>query len=89
MLYCLAGVTKEDLASFPTETLLLASNAKGRELIAYNRKANGFSLVTKPADANITARQNILSQKIDSVYSMAFDRKHEADHYLKGKPYIE
>ncbi len=89
MLYCLAGVTNDDLSSLPTETLLLAANDKGRELISEKRRSNIFKIVTKPADLDRELKQNILSDRINAVYSLAFNEKKDADEYLRKKPFID
>ena len=89
MLYCLAGVTEKDLKALPTETLLLAVNEKGRALLSEKRKSNVFRIVTKPADLDFSLRQNILTGRINSVFSLSQKRGTNADSYLKSKPFIE
>ena len=87
MLYCLAGVTDNDLRSKPQETLLLAANEKGRALLSERRKNERFRIVTKPADLDFTLRQNILSDRINAVFSLSHNGAN-AESYLKKKPYI-
>lgn len=87
MLYCLAGVMDDDLRMLPKEALLLAANEKGRALLCENRKNNGFRIVTKPADLDFSLRQNILSDRINAVFSLSHNGAN-AESYLKKKPYI-
>ena len=89
MLYCLAGVTESDLESLPTEALLLAANEKGRSLLSKKRKTNVFKIVTKPADLDFSLRQNILTDRINSVFSLSQKNGTKADSYLKSKPFID
>ena len=89
MLYCLAGVTENDLKSLPVEALLLAANKKGRALLSEKRKSNVFNIVTKPADLDFSLRQNILTDRINSVFSLSQKGRTNADFYLKSKPFIE
>lgn len=88
MLYCLAGVKKEDIDESLRETLLLAANKEGRALLSEKRKTVGSFVVTKPADADMTLRQNILSERIDAVFTLASENKNEADAMKKKRPYI-
>lgn len=87
MLYCLAGVTDNDLRSKPQEALLLAANEKGRALLSERRKNERFRIVTKPADLDFNLRQNILSDRINAVFSLSHNGA-TAESYLKKKPYI-
>ena len=89
MLHCIAGVTAEDISLLPCETLVLAVNKNGRELLSCIRKKQGMRFVTKPADMDPECAQNVLSSRIDSIYSLAHKSKLAADVYVKMKPYIE
>jgi predicted nucleotidyltransferase len=88
MLYCMAGVMKEDLESVPKEALLLATNSKGTELLSAVRKKQNIKIITKPADLDMKLRQNILNNRLENLYSMVFNPKKESESYLKKKPYI-
>ncbi len=89
MLYCMAGVTKSDLDECPKETLLLAADTKGRELLAKCRKDSVIRIVTKPADLNKELRQNILMKRIDSIYALTRIKKYPSDEYIRKNPYIK
>ena len=89
MLYCLAGVKEDDICATPKSSLLLAANDKGRELLSENRKDNPYSVITKPADIDISLRQNILSSRIESIFALAHDTRWKTDKTYKQRPYIE
>lgn len=88
MLYCIAGVEKQHIDAVPEETLLLAANNKGRELLALNRKKGGIRIIPKPADLDMTLPQNILSRRIEAVYTLLFSEKKPSDRYVKKSPII-
>ena len=88
MLYCMAGVERQQIEALPEETLLLAANAKGRELLATNRKKEGMKILSKPADLDMSLPQNILAQRIDSIYTLLFNKKQPSDKYIKKGPII-
>ena len=92
MLYCMIGVTSDDISALPDETFLLAANEKGRKLLTEKRKhgvLDDFYLITKPADQNMDKRQNILSSRVDALFSLARKKKLPSDFCIKNKPYIE
>jgi predicted nucleotidyltransferase len=89
ILYCLTGTLANALKAEPEYTLLLATNEKGRELLAKNRRCGGVCVVTKPADAPKDAEQYKLSEKLDSVYSLARKNKYSCDFFLKKGAYIQ
>ena len=88
MLYCMSGVRKTDLEDLPRETLLLAANSKGRELLSKNRKS-GMRIVTKPADLNAELRQNVFMKRIDGIYTLLQRQKRPTGFFAKKRPYIE
>ena len=67
----------------------MAANDKGRELLSKKRKSDTFSVITKPADLNEGYRQNILTNKIDMVFTLAHKNKLPGDTYMKKRPYIK
>ena len=89
MLYCLAGVTKEEIAALPSYTTLLAANAKGRALLAEKRKEGGLRVVTKPSDAPVDTWQYRRNDAIDRLYTMITEIPQSADAMLLRSPYIE
>lgn len=89
IMHCLSGVTKQNIDELPSETLLLAANTRGRELLAMNRKKRGFHVVTKPADLDMSLPQNILSEKIDSVFTLLLKDINSSDSFVKKGPYIK
>lgn len=89
VLYCMTGVEKEHISSLPRYTTLLAANAKGRELLARNRRSGGIRVVTKPADAPKDCCQFALSQRLESIYALARKNKLGDDEFFKIGAYIE
>lgn len=87
MLYALVGVCQNDLSDLPKEALILAANEAGRKIIAKSRKNENFRLVTKPADLDMTLRQNVLTRKINAIFTLA-NGKSSASEYAKKRPYI-
>lgn len=87
MLYSLVGVTPNDLTDLPKEALILAADEEGREIISQSRKNKRFKLVTKPADLDTNLRQNILTRKVDDIFTLA-NGKLSASEYIKKQPYI-
>ncbi len=87
MLYCLAGVRADDMARSPVYTTLLAANEKGRALLAERRRADGVTIVTKPADAPADTRQYALAARIDALATLSQGRAAAA--FLKSRPYME
>lgn len=93
LLFGALGVTSEDLRKAPTYTTLLAATARGRAYLKEWRKANrdtddGFSVVTKPADAPI-GRQRELSDLSDGLYTFCFPTPREAGEMYQRVPHIE
>ena len=88
LLYCLGGVEKDHVESLPEETLLLAANKKGRALLSSVRKNDGVKVYTKPSDLDMTLPQNILSCKIDSIYTMLYREILPSDTFIRKGPYI-
>lgn len=89
ILYCLTGTLANALKAEPEYTLLLATNERGRELLAKNRRCGGICVVTKPADAPKDTEQYKISEKLDSVYSLARKNKYSCDFFLKKRAYIQ
>lgn len=88
MLFCMTGVTHSLLDASPAYTVLLAANAKGRELLAQKRKNDGFPVITKPADAPKCA-QTEANAKLDAIFTLARKNKFEASAMLKKRAFVE
>lgn len=89
MLFCMTGVKAKMLDTLPQYTTLLAANAKGRELLAKNRKSGGIEVVTKPADAPRDTEQYGVSERLDALYGLALPQKTTVGEMLRKKAYIE
>ncbi len=85
-IYCLTGVTEDDIKEPPKYTTLLAANKRGREFLA-SRDKDGIAVVTKPADAPI-CRQTELSRKLDSIFTLCLPKSREAEAFLRSSPKI-
>ena len=88
ILYCMSGVKKWHIEALPEETLLLSVNKKGRALLSKKRKSGGIKVVTKPADRDASLPQNILSDRIDAVYTLLREDILPSDIYKTKGPYI-
>ncbi len=88
MLYCLTGVKESDVQGLPDYTTVLAANDRGRELLSMARKKEAFPILTKPADVPAGARQTILTDRLESLYSMGFPDSVAPSDMRKKRPYI-
>ena len=90
-LFSVLGVTKDDVASRPRFTFLLAANERGRKILSC---INGFlRILTKPSDASgldgTAKRQYALSCRADELFAACCDPSVPAGEFLKRTPYIE
>lgn len=91
ILFAASGVTEQDLRSHPSYSAVLAANQRGRAFLSVWRKcalADGFTLVTKPADAP-ESRQRVLSERIDALYTLCFPAPCDAGWLMRKTPFIE
>lgn len=90
LLYCLLGVTPEDMEGLPVYTTVLGANERGRAMLreAMRRLPEDFSVVTKPADAPKEARQTLLAQKADGIYTLCTEVPRDAYFLMKRSPYM-
>ncbi len=89
ILFSMTGVRREYLCERPQYTVLLAANARGRELLRGTRKAQRTAIVTKPADAPVGCRQYECSRRLDEIFSLARRKKSTVGEFLKNQAYIE
>ena len=85
-IYCLTGVTEDDIKETPKYTLLLAANKRGRDFLS-SRDENGLKVVTKPADAP-KCRQTELSHKLDAIFTMCLPKARKAEEFFRRSPKI-
>ncbi len=85
-IYCLTGVTEDDIKEPPKYTTLLAANKRGREFLAARDK-DGIAVVTKPADAPI-CRQTELSRNLDALFTLCLPKERESEEFLRRSPKI-
>ena len=88
MLFCMTGVTHSLLDKMPEYTLLLAANAKGREILSENRKSDTLNIITKPADVP-ECGQKTATEKLDALFTLARKNKLSASEMLKRIAYIK
>ena len=88
ILYCLSGVEKQHIEALPKETLVLSASKKGRALLSQKRNKCGIRVVTKPADLDASLPQNILSNRIDTIYTLLREDILPSDTYMKKGPFI-
>jgi hypothetical protein len=86
------GVTDEMLSAPPAYTVLLAANARGRELLGRARKSADIPIITKPADFEKygaeTARAFELAKKAASVRALALDAPANVGDIMRKTPYV-
>lgn len=86
VMFCMTGVTEEDLREEPKYTTLLAANKVGRKFLS-SCDSSSLKIITKPADSP-ECRQKELSIRADSLYTLTLPRPKEADEYLRRFPKI-
>ncbi len=94
ILFGMTGVEDSDILSFPSYTVLLAANERGRKLLSCKRAGAGIKIVTKQADAvcyNDTAsvRQRALGSRLDALFTLACETPRPSDVVGKKSPYID
>lgn len=92
LLFGAVGVTDADLRVSPRYTTLLAANGRGcaylKERLRVNRDPeDGFSVVTKPADAP-AGRQRELSELADALFTLCFPTPVPAGEMTRRTPVI-
>lgn len=87
-LFCLTGTEAHMMNRRPEYTTLLGANTKGRELLSKNRRQDGISVITKPADAPRMSEQYMLSERLDILYGVARKNKMTSDEFFKKGAYI-
>ena len=93
LLFAYFGVTDEMLAAKPAYTVLLAANARGRELLAKARKSASISIITKPADfekyGDDVKNAFLLAKKAASVRALALGNPASVGDIMRKGPYVE
>lgn len=92
MLFAMTGVRSEDLRARPAYVNLLGANSVGREILAARRKDAPIAVVAKQADAPDTpeaARQSELSRRLDAIFSLSTNKKHDTAYLMKKSPVIK
>ena len=93
LLFAYFGVTDEMLAAPPAYTVLLAANAKGRELLAQARKSADIPIITKTADfekhGDDVKKAFLLARKAASVRVLALDTPASVGDIMRKGPYVE
>ena len=91
ILFCMTGVTREDIAALPEYVNLLAANETGRGILSKNKKTMSVSVLAKAADTPKTTgaeRQRELSGRLDSIYTLSLDTPADAYGMMKKSPII-
>lgn len=93
LLFAYFGVTDEMLAVPPAYTVLLAANARGRELLAQARKSADIPIITKPADFEKHGEEIknafLLARKAASVRALTLDAPASVGDIMRKGPYVE
>lgn len=93
LLFSYFGVTREMLCTPPAYTVLLAANARGRELLSNARKKADIPIITKPADyekyGEKVKQAFEFSRKAAAVRLLAQEKAGSAADLMRKTPYIE
>ncbi|MBQ9745295.1 MAG: nucleotidyltransferase family protein [Clostridia bacterium] len=93
LLFAYFGVTDAMLTEKPAYTVLLAANARGRELLAKARKSASIPIITKPADfekyGGEAARAFSLAKKAAAVRVLALEKAGSVGDIMRKGPYVE
>lgn len=93
LLFAYFGVTDKMLSAPPAYTVLLAANARGRELLARSRKSADIPIITKPADYEKYGAQTAsafeLAKKAASVRALALAKPLGVGDIMRKTPYVE
>ena len=92
MLFGATGITAEDLRSAPAYTTLLAASRRGCAFLKAWQRANrdpadGFTVVTKPADAP-AGRQRDMGELADALFTLCFPTPRAAGDMLRRSPRV-
>ena len=90
ILACMTGATEDDIRRAPSYSTVLAFNGKGREILAaLRKKETEISFVSKPADVDKNGeRQKELSEKLDSIFTLAKPTTSPSGEYIAHSPVI-
>jgi len=93
LLFSCFGVTDETLSAPPPYTVLLAANARGRELLSQARKSAEIPIITKPADfekyGDDVKNAFLLARKAASVRALALEKPLGVGDIMRKGPYVE
>ena len=93
LLFSYFGVTDEMLSTPPAYTILLAANARGRELLGRARKSADIPIITKPADfekyGDDVKNAFLLARKAASVRALALEKAASIGDIMRKGPYVE
>jgi len=92
ILHCMSGATLDDARCLPAFATVLGFNQKGRETLSEIRHTCNIPLLTKPADAALLGdaaiRQSSLSNKIDSIFTLAKPNISKSYKFITKSPII-
>jgi hypothetical protein len=92
LLFAYFGVTDEMLAAKPAYTVLLAANARGRELLAKARKSADIPIITKPANfekhGEDVKNAFLLARKAAAVRALALGKAASVSDIMRKGPYV-
>lgn len=93
LLFAYFGVTDEMLSAPPAYTVLLAANARGRELLGKARKSADIPIITKPADfekyGEDVKNAFLLARRAAVVRALAMEKAASVGDIMRKGPYVE
>ncbi len=91
ILFAMTGVTLDDLKTPPSYVRVLASNARGCECLAEERRSNTIPVVTRVAELPtdpVAVRQEMLHRRALSLYTLCLKNAADAAVLLRKNPLI-
>lgn len=93
VMFAMCNVRKSDIKALPAYTTLLAANECGREMLSIHKRADGVTVVTKPADVwdingECAQRQREFELRLASIYNFCLEKPLPTGQGMKKKPYI-
>ena len=88
LIFGMTGVKRQDLRDRAPYVNLLAANGKGLEFVSDVRGIEVLSKPSKIPDSVRAIRQFILSQRLESLYTLAMASPRESGQFLRQSPQI-
>ena len=88
ILFCMTGVVDSLLSSSPEYVTLLGASENGRALLSSLRKDTALNIVTKPADAPKESEQFKVTERLESIFTLALAESKGLGEAYKKRAFI-